>query len=372
MTIAATPENEPQRLAALERLEILDTLPQQAFDDITALASTICGTPIALISLVDSERQWFKSRFGLQATQTSREVAFCAHAILEPTEVMVVQDATLDRRFKDNPLVTEAPAIRFYAGAPIVTASGHALGTVCVVDRRARDLSAVQTEALRALSRLVVNLMEHEKNRRDETRVSSEKARRRIELLSAVATEALDLSAFVDRDYVYRYVNQMYLDYWGREREEIEGRTVAELLGEEAFHDLVKPKLDAAFAGRTVSYEATFEFPGRGPTYTEVTYLPARDADGALIGAVVRVHDSQKHKERERQLSDTVQMLENRTVDQQRFIHIVSHDLREPINTIVNFSSLLLEDHGASLPPAALRPAGLGTGKMGGKSMLKL
>jgi PAS domain S-box-containing protein len=357
MKIAPRPDNETERLAALERLEILDSLPQRAFDDITTLASTICGTPIALISLVDSERQWFKSRVGLDATQTSREVAFCAHAILEPGEVMVVQDATRDQRFRDNPLVTEAPDIRFYAGAPIVTEGGHALGTVCVIDRHVRDLSAAQIEALRALSRLVVSLLEQEKNRRDKERLATTEARRRNELLTAVATEALDLKAFVDNDYVYRYVNQIYLDYWGRTRDEVEGRPVAELLGDEAFYDLVKPNLDLALSGRRVSLEVTIDFPGRGPTHTEVTYLPARDADGAIIGAVMRVHDIQKLKERETQLSNTVAMLESKSMEQQRFIHIVSHDLREPVNTIVNFSSLLVEDHGTNLPPNALRYA---------------
>jgi PAS domain S-box-containing protein len=357
MTIAPRPHNETERLAALERLEILDSLPQQAFEDITALASIICGTPIALISLVDNERQWFKSRVGLDATETSREVAFCAHAILKPGEVMVVQDATRDKRFRDNPLVTEAPDIRFYAGAPIVTEGGHALGTVCVIDRQCRELSAAQIAALRALSRLVVNLLEHEKVRRDKERLASAEARRRNELLSAVATEALDLKAFVGKDYVYQYVNQIYMDYFGRTRDEVEGRPVAEVLGDETFSHLVKPNLDLAFSGRTTTFEATIAFPGRGPTHTEVTYLPARDADGAIIGAVVRVHDIQKLKERETQLSDTVAMLESKSVEQQRFIHIVSHDLREPVNTIVNFSSLLVEDHGANLPPTALRYA---------------
>ena len=355
MPSAPQPANEAERLAALEKFDILDTLPQQAFDDITSLASTICGTPIALISLVDAGRQWFKSRVGVEVNQTSREVAFCAHAILNPAEVMVVEDATRDARFQDNPLVRDAPDIRFYAGAPIVTVDGYAVGTVCVIDRKARTLQAKEIEALRSLSRMVVTLLEHDRTRRDEARFASAAEQRRRECLTAVATEGIDLKAFIDPDYVYQHVNHTFLDYWARRREEVEGRHVSALTGERVFRDLIKPHLDAALGGRIAAYEATFDFPSRGATHVAVTYLPARGAQGGIIGVVVRVHDIQKLKEREDQLRSTVAMLENKTLEQQRFIHIVSHDLREPINTIVNFSSLLALDHAADLPAAGRR-----------------
>jgi len=355
MHVAPKPANESQRLAALHKFEILDSLPSQAFDDITLLASTVCKAPIALISLVDAERQWFKSRVGLDVAQTSREMAFCSHAILDPARVMVVEDAASDARFHDNPLVREAPDVRFYAGAPIVTDDGYALGTVCVIDREARGLDAVQVEALRALSRLVVNLLEQDQQQRERARKAADEAMRRTERLTAIATQALDLKSFVDRDYIYRYVNQMYLDYWERKREDIEGKPVAELVGEQAFIEMVKPHLDTALGGGTVSYEGSFIFPTRGVTHAEVTYLPARDADGVIIGAVVRVHDIQRLKEREELLRATVNMLERKTMEQQRFIHIVSHDLREPINTIVNFSSLLSGELGEDLSAAARR-----------------
>ncbi len=151
-----TAPNEPARIAALQNLAILDTLPEQSFDDITLLAAHVCEAPIALISLVDTARQWFKSHHGLDATQTPRGVAFCAHAILKPEEIFVIQDATQDVRFADNPLVTGDPSIRFYAGAPLVMPDGYALGTLCVIDRQPRDISSAQKAALAALGRQVV------------------------------------------------------------------------------------------------------------------------------------------------------------------------------------------------------------------------
>jgi GAF domain-containing protein len=156
---APLPTNEAERLAALKEYHILDTGTEQAYDDITILAAHICEVPIAMISLVDEARQWFKSKVGLEQQQTSRNVAFCAHAILQ-NEPFIVRDATKDRRFADNALVTGEPHVRFYAGIPLINPEGLALGTLCVVDHQPRLLSAAQQEALRALSRQVMALLE--------------------------------------------------------------------------------------------------------------------------------------------------------------------------------------------------------------------
>jgi len=154
------PATEPQRLAALRRYEILDTPPEQAFDDIVVLAAQICRTPIAMVSLIDEGRQWVKSRVGTSFCGATRELAFCSHVVLDPDRVMEVNDATADPRFSQNPFVKEQDGIRFYAGAPLVTPDGHALGALCVIDQVPRWLSDEQREALRILGRHAIAQLE--------------------------------------------------------------------------------------------------------------------------------------------------------------------------------------------------------------------
>ena len=156
---APYPEDEVQRLQALSSYQVLDTPPELAFDDLTWLASHNCHTPIALISLIDDHRQWFKSKVGLSAGETPREMAFCAHCILQ-SDLMVVPDTLNDPRFADNLLVTQEPNIRFYAGCPLTTPEGHNLGSLCVIDQRPRKLTKNQMKSLQALSRQVMAQLE--------------------------------------------------------------------------------------------------------------------------------------------------------------------------------------------------------------------
>ncbi len=154
------PANDGERIRELHSYGVLDTPPDEVLDELTYLAARICGCPIALISLVDEDRQWFKSKVGVETVEAPREVAFCAHSILQPDDLCIIADTTADPRSADNPLVTPKRGIRFYAGAPLVTSNGHALGTICVMDRKPRELNDDQKRGLTALSRLVMTQLE--------------------------------------------------------------------------------------------------------------------------------------------------------------------------------------------------------------------
>lgn len=184
--IAPKPKNERQRLNILWQYEVLDTVPEEVFDDLTDLAAHICEAPIALISLVDEDRQWFKSRVGMSKKETSRDISFCAHAILNEG-LFIVSDASKDPRFKNNPLVTGPQKIRFYAGAPLITPDGHALGTLCVLDCKPRKLRPEQANSLRVLAHHVVSQLELRRHAKELAAVRKSSDQQRVKLEQAQA-----------------------------------------------------------------------------------------------------------------------------------------------------------------------------------------
>ncbi|MDW3211903.1 MAG: PAS domain S-box protein [Reichenbachiella sp.] len=189
------PGNETERLAELNSYEILDTDLEQSFDDITKIAAFICESPISLVSLIDKDRQWFKSRHGLDVSETPRDLAYCAHAIHTPEDILEVPDAFKDERFHDNPLATGDPHVRFYAGAPLVSSGGYSLGTLCVIDHEPKKLNEAQREALWALSRQVTALLELRRTNRQleeskrEKIYAEKKFRERIERIGDMVYE---------------------------------------------------------------------------------------------------------------------------------------------------------------------------------------
>ena len=225
MEIAPIPDNEAARLAELQSYAILDTQPEEAFDDLTRLAAQICGTPIALVSLIDTNRQWFKAKVGIDAPETSRDIAFCAHAILTP-DILVVPDAVNDSRFADNPLVTMAPNIRFYAGMPLITSQHQALGTLCVIDQVPRQLTPEQITALRILGQQVVSLLEL--RRRNFELEQHLAARVRAERSQTALLHAIDHSmeglAFLNKDGCYSYMNPAHAALYGYHVDELIGK----------------------------------------------------------------------------------------------------------------------------------------------------
>jgi GAF domain-containing protein len=163
---AVAKNKEVRRLKVLWQYDVLDTVPEAVFDDLTELAARICEAPIALISLIDEDRQWFKAKVGVTVNETSRDISFCAHAIKQ-TDLFIIPDATQDLRFANNPLVTSDPKIRFYAGAPLITPDGYALGTLCVIDKVPRELRPEQQQALRVLARHVMTQLELRRHSKD-------------------------------------------------------------------------------------------------------------------------------------------------------------------------------------------------------------
>ena len=210
------PENEQNRIYSLYSYNILDTLPEKEFDDITALASEICQTKISAISLIDNDRQWFKSIHGLDAKETSRDIAYCAHAINDPKNILEVEDASKDNRFIGNPLLTGEPYVRFYAGVPLVNNEGFALGTICVIDSTPKKLTENQIKSLKALSQHVITLMELRKRERY------------LAFFENAFQESSEGIAWVNKEATHIHFNQRYCELTGFSKDELATKKIFE------------------------------------------------------------------------------------------------------------------------------------------------
>lgn len=278
------PSTEAERLKALQDFEILDTPPDSTLDDLTQIAAQICGAPMAMVSLIDKNRQWFKSRVGLDTTETSRDVSFCGHAILE-TEPLVVEDATQDPKFKNNPLVTGNPLIRFYAGAQLNTTSGHAIGTLCVLDTKPRQLNSSQVRALQVLSRQVVA---HFERQRAERQLGEQQ-----NLMQNIMGVLPSLASVIDKRFTYQYVNPAYEKWFSVNLKDVLGKHMSEVVGAAAF-EKGRPFMDRALAGESVDFATVLPYVVNGtprPTHVKIFYRPKIAVSGEIVGFYALVMD---------------------------------------------------------------------------------
>jgi PAS domain S-box-containing protein len=302
---AATHPAESERLSALRSFGILDTPREQDFDDIVALASQICGTPISVVSLIDESRQWFKAEVGLGVRETPIDSSICAHAILEKRYIEI-GDTTLDDRFKTNPLVTGEPHLRFYAGALLQTEDGLPIGTLCVLDYAPRELTYEQKTALLVLSRQVMTQLELRRNNRllavaNEALSRAEERSQEDHNFIRLVTDRLPVRvAYIDREYRYRFVNDAYERELGVKGEQIIGRTVSEVMGAAIFESGRK-SLDSALMGKVVSVQ--LEVPYSPPQWVQATYVPEIAPSGEVRGVVMHVQDITERKKTSEQLA---------------------------------------------------------------------
>lgn len=338
------PLNEPSRLLALQSYEILDSGREPSYDDIALLASLICRTPIALITLIDEDRQWFKSRIGLDSAGMPRELAFCAHTILEPDNVLTVADARLDARFCANPFVTGEPHVRFYAGAPLVSADGHALGTLCVIDREPRRLQPDQKEALLALSRQVMVLMEE--RRTSAALRGAMQALTRSEALFREAYENAPIGiALVSLEGEWLRVNQSLCDMLGYAAAELTRTT---------FQAITHPddlESDLLLVRRMLTREIrTYQM--------EKRYLHRTGHAVWALLSVSLVWDKERPLYFISQIQD---ITERKTIERGKaeFLTMVSHELRTPVTALRGALGILAAGAAGELPPKAQALASL-------------
>jgi PAS domain S-box-containing protein len=399
MIRAPKPVDERARLDALREYAVLDTAAESAFDELTALAAQICGAPIALISLIDEDRQWFKSRHGLSIVQTERDIAFCAHAILQP-ETLIVEDALVDVRFAGNPLVTREPGIRFYAGTPLVNPDGYALGTLCILDDKPRKLSDSQAQALHTLGRYVMSQLELRRQGREAQRsrmreddlrgrvspqpvagpdyrftekYARDADRARVALLSVLEDQKRVETRLRESELRYRLlfernpapmliyareglrllaVNEAFSRHYGYSQEESRELVLTDLYPNDEqprIESLVSTLAGYADVGEwhhikrdgeritIVASSHDTDFQGCAARIAVITDVSARERAEA---AVVKLN-----AELEARVNERTEQLELANRELETFAYTVSHDLKAPLRGIDGYSRLLIEDY---------------------------
>ena len=333
MMPAALPVLESRRMAALQSYEVLDTPEEAAFDELVQLASHICQVPIALVTLVDGQRQWFKSRVGVTPHETPRELAFCAHAILQPDQVLQVPDAQQDPRFADNPLVTDHPNIRFYAGMPLVTPDGHALGTLCVMDTTPRTLTPAQDNALRVLGRQVMALLTLRRALAQQER----EAQRNRQLARAVEQSPVQV-LMADADGNIAYVNPSLTELTGYRADELIGRNPRIFQSGTKTTQEYKELWQTLRCGRTWYGEFCNKKKSGELYWEQASISPLLDANKQITHYVAVKEDITERRR-------TQELLRAKNEELKGFAYTVSHDLKAPLRGISGYAQELMRKH---------------------------
>lgn len=334
--------DNPERLLAVAQSGLIHSDPDPLFDELCQLAAETMDTPIALVTILDDQRQFFKARTGLDTQETPVEWSFCQHTLQHPDRVLVVGDALSDERVKDSPLVTGEPHIRAYMGAPFVDGKGQVFGTLCVIDRQPRAFTQQQEQRLARLAKLLSALIDREALALRELTEFKHRAALEAQQLVILLTHSLDIKAYADTSGVYRYVNPALTQAFGLDEQEIVGRHIAEITGQAVYDEWIREHFDRAVAGQVSKYRRLALYPVKGLRWMDVDLFPVQDEKGAVKGVVIRGRD----------VHDIVlaqQTIERRLISQQQFLNVLAHDVREPLRTIQGYVALAIDEGGAGL-----------------------
>ncbi|MBC7464668.1 MAG: response regulator [Bdellovibrio sp.] len=340
MKVAAKPKDEFQRLQVLKDFEVLDTEAEVAFDDLTTLASYICETPIALISLIDEDRQWFKSKVGLSAQETPRDLAFCAHAILDK-DIFVVPDSLKDERFFDNPLVTADPDVRFYAGAPLTTSDGSRIGTLCVIDNKPRELSEKQKVALAALARQVMTQLEAKKANILLEKKIHELNGEQVKYNNLVS-DMKDVVFQTDAAGLWTFLNPAWTEVTGFSLEESIGKLSSHFIHPEDRDRIIELLLPIYYQKQDCFKAVTRYLAKDGSELWIEIYARLKvDEKGEVIGTTGTLSDITDRKKSEDEILVSKELAIESLHAKTAFLANMSHEIRTPMNGIIGMSSLL-------------------------------
>ncbi len=334
---ASSTSNEIERIKNLRSYEILDSKSDSSFDAITALAAQLCDCPMALISLVDENRQWFKSKIGINSDETPRDISFCSVAIQTPETPMVIPDTAKDVRFQNNPLVCAAPNIRFYAGFPIITKEGYCMGTLCVLDHKPKKLSSNNRQMMGMLAGHVAELMALHRVKND------------LITFSKLADQSRNMVAILDSHFNYDYVNPMFIKRSGYTLDEVIGRNASEIL--------IGPKTDSAEIDAILGATKRRERMEReiclheksGETFwVKMAISPVFNDHNRLRKYIGVFVDITEFKLKQEQLIQAKEEAQEGARMKEQFLSNMSHEIRTPMNGIIGLSDILLEDKSLS------------------------